>query len=381
MTEDHNLPRASKASLFDRPTMKASLLLSLAILSITLLGWMSQWFWPSWMMDLVSSFQVQYAIANLLLWFLLLGHSLKQRLRRKDCKTAYTGLILGLACMTCQASLLGNWYRPPTPVAMAASPKPLQTVKLLSSNIHPGNEDYAPFLKLIEQEQPDLVLLQEATALSLKKLGTLQNLLPHHLHKVPPGQRKAGEKYPPAGTAIFSRFPLALESATPGSPFDKAGISARIQSSSSNSGSSGGSEASSIGFQVYAVHGLVPARPSFYRQRNDQLAAVFSAANLSDDPAIAMGDFNTTIWSPTLNSSQTQQLRPVRAGFGVAPTWRPNLAFPKGLQWLGNLFWIPLDHCYISPNIVVQDFRTGPDVKSDHLPLIVELKLPIPKTP
>ena len=47
--------------------MNAPLLLSLAILGITLMGWTSQWFWPRWIMDLVSSFQVQYAIANLLL--------------------------------------------------------------------------------------------------------------------------------------------------------------------------------------------------------------------------------------------------------------------------------------------------------------------------
>ena len=350
--------------------MTAPLLLSLAILGITLLGWTSQWFWPSWIMDLTSSFQVQYAIANFLLWLLLLGHSLKPRHSTSNShrKSAYAGLILGLACITFQASLLGTWYRPTTRMATAA-PSELRTVKVLSSNMYPGNEDYAPLLNLIEQERPDLVLLQEATALSLEKLGTLQDLLPHHLHKVPPGDRKPGQKYPPKGTAIFSRFPLELQTAEANSPFDRAGISARIQTGPSNSGAS-------AEFQVYAVHALVPIRPNFYRQRNDQLAAVFNAANEVDVPAIAMGDFNTAIWSPVLAPSKTQRLTPIRQGFGIVPTWRPSVFFPKGLQWLSRPFSIPIDHCYISPEIIVQDFRTGLNVKSDHLPIIVELQIP-----
>lgn len=356
--------------------MLPPLLLSLAILGLTLLGWLSQWLWPSWVMELASSFQVQYAIANLLLWLLLwlllLGHSLKRRGgSSKNRKVIYTGLILGLACLTFQATLLGSWSRPPSRLAAAASPEQQQTVKILSSNVHPGLQDYGPLLSLIEQEQPDLVLLQEATALTLEQLGTLQHLLPHQLNKVPPGDRQPGEKYPPKGTAIFSRFPLALQPAEPNSPLDRAGISARVQIASSNS-------TDAAEFQIYAVHGLVPIRPSFYRQRNAQLAAVFSAAHEVEMPAIAMGDFNTTPWSPALDPSQTQRLSPARQGFGIVPTWRPNLFFPTGLQWIGHLFWIPIDHCYISSDIAPQDFRTGPGVKSDHLPLIVELRMPTP---
>lgn len=346
--------------------MTAPLFLSFAILVITLLGWMSQWFWPSWIMELVSSFQVQYAIANLLLWLLLLSQSLRSSKQKSRKTTAYIGLILGLACLTFQASLLGSWYRPEK-VAMAASQASLTTIKVLSSNMFPGNEDYALLLDLIEQEKPDLVLLQEATALSLEKLESMAHLLPHHLDKVPPGQRKASEKYPPKGTAIFSRFPLKLQPAAPNSPLDRAGITALVQTDAEDS--------SRAWLQIHAIHGLVPIRPSFYRQRNDQLAAVFAAAKEVNRPVIAMGDFNTAIWSPALKASKIQPLRPVRKGFGITPTWRPNLSFPPGLQWLGNFFWIPIDHCYINPKIVVQDFRTGPDVKSDHLPLIVELQI------
>jgi endonuclease/exonuclease/phosphatase (EEP) superfamily protein YafD len=349
--------------------MSHALLLSLAIAAITLLSWTSQWFWPSWIMDLASSFQLQYAIANLLLWLLLLRLQLQQR----RTKALYLGLIIGLACLSFQIAMLSQWYRPSPAVAVAPSAQAsTQSLKIISTNIYPGIEDYGPLLQFIRQERPDLVLLQEATALSLKEMGSLADQLPYSLHKVPPGPRRSGEKYAPKGTALFSRFPLVAQPSKANSPEDRAGLLARIQLEPSPS-----AVKPPEWFQLFVVHALVPIRPSFYRQRNDQLSALFAVAQTSSLPTIAMGDFNTAIWSPQLDASKTNPLRPVRQGFGIVPTWRPNLVFPKGLQWLGNLFWVPIDHCYISSDIAPQDFRSGPDVNSDHLPLIVELNIPL----
>jgi len=128
--------------------------------------------------------------------------------------------------------------------------------------------------------------------------------------------------------------------------------------------------------QIFVVHGRVPIRPSFYRQRNQQLAAAFEAVQVTELPAIIMGDFNTALWSPQLSTPKTQPLYSAHQGFGIVPTWRPNLFLPWALRWLSNLFWIPIDHCYVSSDIIVQSFQSGPDVRSDHLPLIVELKIP-----
>lgn len=345
--------------------MTAPLFLSLAIIGLTLLGWTSQWLWPSWPMDLASSFQVQYAIANLLLWLLLLRSGLQRRT-----PAIYAGLLIGLTCISFQIAMLGHWYRPAIAIPPAASAQP---IKILSSNVHPGMTDYGPLLNLIEQEQPDFVLLQEATALSLEQLRSFSSLLPYSLDKVPPGDRQPGEKYPPKGTAIFSRFPLTAQSSKPDSPEDQAGLLAQVQT---NAASPTSSAAPEPWLQIFAVHALVPIRPNFYRQRNDQMAAVFHAAQHSQLPTVTMGDFNTSLWSSQLSAIKTAPLRPVRQGFGIKPSWRPNLAFPPGLQWIGHLFWTPIDHSYISQDITVQDFRLGPDVKSDHLPVIVELKIP-----
>ncbi|WP_421656253.1 hypothetical protein [Leptothermofonsia sp. ETS-13] len=42
------------------------------------------------------------------------------------------------------------------------------------------------------------------------------------------------------------------------------------------------------------------------------------------------------------------------------------------------LFWliaIPIDHCLISPELTVTGIWTGPNVGSDHLPLITDLAI------
>jgi hypothetical protein len=53
-------------------------------------------------------------------------------------------------------------------------------------------------------------------------------------------------------------------------------------------------------------------------------------------------------------------------GFGVQPSWPNNNPFLR----------IPLDHVLHSPDIVVLQRTIGPDVKSDHFPVIVDLALP-----
>ena len=55
-----------------------------------------------------------------------------------------------------------------------------------------------------------------------------------------------------------------------------------------------------------------------------------------------------------------------RAGFGVQPT------FPAS-SWLVR---IPIDHVLVSCSVGVTERRVERDVGSDHLPVVVDLKLP-----
>lgn len=80
-----------------------------------------------------------------------------------------------------------------------------------------------------------------------------------------------------------------------------------------------------------------------------------------------MGDFNMTPWSPKFRQLVADShLRDTVRGFGLQPTW------PAGAPQ----FWIPIDHVLVSPDILVVDRRVGPDLGSDHYPVIVDIQLP-----
>ena len=80
-----------------------------------------------------------------------------------------------------------------------------------------------------------------------------------------------------------------------------------------------------------------------------------------------MGDLNISMWSPYYRSTiEGSGLRNARQGLGILPTHSivaPQIAALSA----------PLDHCLVSSDIQVKDFRLGPAIGSDHLPIIAEL--------
>ena len=75
------------------------------------------------------------------------------------------------------------------------------------------------------------------------------------------------------------------------------------------------------------------------------------------------------MWSPYYSELVRESgLVDARKGFGVLPTW------PAPLKL--SLMMIPIDHCLVSSELQVAQIKTGPDIESDHLPLIVDLLVP-----
>jgi endonuclease/exonuclease/phosphatase (EEP) superfamily protein YafD len=56
------------------------------------------------------------------------------------------------------------------------------------------------------------------------------------------------------------------------------------------------------------------------------------------------------------------RLRDSREGFGIQPTWLSNKP----------LFMVPIDHVLVSEGINIHKRFTGPDIGSDHRPVIVD---------
>ena len=121
---------------------------------------------------------------------------------------------------------------------------------------------------------------------------------------------------------------------------------------------------------VVGLHAHAPRSDFGFRRRNDLLELSAKAINDLRGPKIVLADLNTPMWSSYFRSYlETAGLQDARAGFGLQSTFS---LFPG---WPG---FAPLDHILPSAQFVVKSLRTGPNVSSDHLPLIAELELKRP---
>jgi len=117
---------------------------------------------------------------------------------------------------------------------------------------------------------------------------------------------------------------------------------------------------------VIGAHSMSPATPTRMRVRNRQLDRLATLVVQQQGPLIVLGDLNATSWSPAFqNLLRKTQLRDSRIGFGLQPTWPVPLPFLR----------VPLDHCLVSPEVVVHTRHVGPNIGSDHLPVIVEFSI------
>ena len=109
-----------------------------------------------------------------------------------------------------------------------------------------------------------------------------------------------------------------------------------------------------------------PAADEDHDSRIDQLVNL--GRDFSDPPSrlILLGDLNVTHWSPYFKEFKKKAgLLDSAIGFGVQPTWPVN---GYGLR-------IPVDHCLVSPGFRVVSRTLGPNIGSDHFPLIVDLEV------
>ena len=115
-------------------------------------------------------------------------------------------------------------------------------------------------------------------------------------------------------------------------------------------------------FTLLAVHPLPPISKSNFNERNKYLANIKAWVHKEKNLLIC-GDFNTVPWSPFFKDMMLDnQLTNCSQGYGINTSWPTNIPFLR----------IPIDHCLISKNGSVNDFKRGASVGSDHFPIIVE---------
>jgi endonuclease/exonuclease/phosphatase (EEP) superfamily protein YafD len=304
-------------------------ILGLILLSLlTLVPWIAQY---HHLLELLAHFRFQVALLSLLLlpWFGLL--------RQK------WPLVL-TACLVCWHVVdLLPWYLP-SPDRLQTADKPsAKGLKVLMSNMLFDNPNTTELRKLIQREHPDLVIIQELNQRHVSLMASLGSRYPHTIHDI----------FKPAfGIGIWSRVPLNDSQELFLGPAGVPSLYARLTWQGQS-------------LHLLTTHPYPPISATSFGMRNAQYDAL--AAFLAGKPGrqLLIGDLNVTPWSPYYRKlEQDTGLRSARRGFGLQQSWPAQLPF---------VLRIPIDHALVSPTLEVLDLHVGPDLGSDHLPLILTL--------
>lgn len=308
-------------------TMIRLLLLALgALAAATLAGFAGAW---GWLLDLCSHFRPQYAVAACLLAVLFLSF-----------KRWRAGLA-ALAVMAVNlAAIVPLYLTADTPFA---APAQTSALRVMTANIYKANRHRHRIVEYIRREQPDVVVLLEVTRGWVKPLKPLDKLYPFRW--VRPGDVFAG-------IAVYSRH-LPVESRV----FDLAGAGGAAFLVTVDMGDADRRAPVSI----LGAHLKSPTTPLYHRQRNLQLAQLARIAREHPWPLLVMGDLNATQFSPAFRRMLRDSGLRACAGQTLQPTWP--VQFPP--------LWVSIDHCLASPGLHTAAFTVGPDVGSDHFPLMI----------
>ena len=275
----------------------------------------------SWLAELISHFQH----LGLLMTLTALGVALRRARRR--------ALVLGALALA-QAFPLFR-FSGPNPVP--PDPSSTDRVRLLMANLLVENSNHDALVRLIRRERPDIVGLVEFSNEWREGLEEVRRDYPYRV-EVPLGAR---------GLALWFREPPRKihPPETPGAlcwPLLHA----------------------EIDFAGRPRHlWLVHPRSPFIRRGYPEHAALADRIWSFGGSRVVMGDLNLSEGSPLFGDFlRDTALRDTRLGFGRQPTWPADWPYR-----------IAIDHAFVSADLAVADRRLGPEIGSDHFPLIFDL--------
>lgn len=295
----------------------------------TVLAWTASWFWLG---ELASHLVLQ--------WLLLSGLSaLLLVLVRRPRLSLVAAVFVILHAMTLVQSSEASSDAETSSESVAFT--------VASLNLRAGNQQHEEVLELINSLNADLIVCLEVTppwAASLERLRgefRFQQLSPRE-HAF--------------GMAVLSRNPMAAKEFLP-LGLDRPQMLVRVPL--------GGDQVWYLG----ATHVDPPVRPQMAVNRDACLDEWSNELLAQDSPAVMIGDFNVTPWSPVFKELVSPiKWRDSRLGFGNQPTW------PSALGGLG----IPIDHALVTSGVSVSNRSTFAIPGSDHRGLLLELSIASP---
>ncbi len=224
----------------------------------------------------------------------------------------------------------------------AASPTHGSALRILSYNVghdaflQPNLEDY------LLTEKPSLVIFQEYGVSADERLSKLRRHYPFSIKEI---------REDAFGIALYSSVPFAASEIHyfPGTGLPYIQVSVQF-----------GEQI----IDVIGTHLRWPMTPTSFMERNEQMQILASKLAAAHRPVVACGDWNLTPWSRWF--SHVHDHRQINHDFDGL--WHPS--WPTSFGWLG----ISIDHCLTSESLRIVSRRSGPDLGSDHLPIIFDAK-------
>jgi endonuclease/exonuclease/phosphatase (EEP) superfamily protein YafD len=217
---------------------------------------------------------------------------------------------------------------------------PGKPFKVMAFNVYAHNRDQDAVLKLIRQEQPDILCVEELTTFWDRAIR------PEFRY------RAARPNEGGFGGGIYSRFPISDIEEVVLSDANLA-VQAKIKLPQGT-------------VTVLVVHPMPCVGAQATSLRNRQIRSITAQASKLEGPLLVMGDFNSSPWTTPMRELEEQtRLRNSLRGHGLQTTW-PSSNF---------LLTVPIDHIYHTPEITVLQRWTGPSCGSDHYPVIANCQL------
>lgn len=288
-------------------------------------------FW--WLFDLFSYFRMQYFLGLSIIALLLL----MPRQRKTACVFAVFAVInLG--------TILPLYLGQP---AQARDHQIRLRAMLLNVNTRLGDPDLVA--KTLRDFDPDIVVLEEISSRWVNDLVSVTKAYPHS---------RMQTREDNFGIGILSKLPFAEAEVVYIGDAEVPSIIANVNVGSTS-------------LRVIATHPLPPAGASYSRWRNDQLDKLPEHVSGVTSPLLLLGDLNLSPWNYHFRRLLKRTgLKDSSQGRGVHPTWPTH----------NPLLWTPIDHCLHSADIIVVNKEIGPNVGSDHYPVVVDFVISLVKT-
>lgn len=220
---------------------------------------------------------------------------------------------------------------------------PKNSFSILISNVRMSNTRYDKFLKVVRENDPDILLINEPGSTWARELKILDEFYPYSI-KCP-----LDNTY---GMMFFSKFKIIEKEIR---FLVEKGIPSFYSILELPTGKR---------FDFFTVH---PRPPHFNKNtdtREGELLQVARMAKESPYASIVAGDLNDVAWSYTTNLfRKISGLLDPRIGRGLFNTYNAQIPF----------FRYSLDHIFYDPSFRLIQMKCLPNFGSDHFPILIKL--------